>query len=165
MAHLELQEKSQGEADLKKSIKLLPTAPAMNALGNISLNQGDTVTAKKYFSAAAGSNSSAGKAASHSLVQLDLPDNPGKYLQLRFGRDKSDYLLVQITNRTAQDVKDINFIVQFRDSTKNVRQVQLQLPGRLGAQKSKTVATRIGPFDSLKQVRGEVIRARVVESP
>ncbi|RLB69816.1 MAG: peptidase M48 [Deltaproteobacteria bacterium] len=164
LAHLKLKEKSQGEADLKKSIEFLPTAPAMNALGNLSLDQGDTATAKKYFSAAAGSNSSAGKAASHSLVQLDLPDNPGKYLQMQLGRDRSGDLLVQITNRTGQVVEDIDFIVQFRDDKKNVRQVQLQFPGRLGARKSKTVSTGIGPFDSLKHVQGKVIRARVVDN-
>ena len=164
LAHLELKEKSQGEADLKKSIEFLPTAPAMNALGNLSLNQGNTATAKQYFAAAAVSNSSAGKAASHSLVQLDLPDNPGKYLQMQLGRDRSGDLLVQITNRTGQVVEDIDFIVQFRDDKKNVRQVQLQFPGRLGARKSKTVSTGIGPFDSLKHVQGKVVRARVVDN-
>jgi hypothetical protein len=136
----------------------------MNALGNLSLNQGDTATAKQYFAAAAGSNSSAGKAASRSLVQLDLPDNPDKYLQLRFGRDQNGYLLVQMTNRTDQTVKDIDFIVQFRDSKKDVRQVQLQFPGRLGGQKSKTVATGIGPFDSVKHIQGKVVRARIVKN-
>ena len=162
LAHLQLQEKPQGEADLKKSITFLPTAPALNALGNLALDRGDRETAKKYFAAAAGSNSSAGKAASHSLVQLDLPDNPSRYLQMRFGRDKSHYLLVQIANRTTAAVKDISFVVQFRDAQKRVRQVTLQFPGRLGAQKSKTVETGIGPLDSLKHVQGEVVRARIV---
>ncbi len=163
LARLKLHETAQGEADLKKSIKYLPTAPAMNALGNLSLNGGDVVMAKKYFSAAAGSNSNAGKAANRSLIRLDLPDNPHKYLQLKLGRDRSNYLLVQINNRTRQTVAGVRFIVQFKDVQGKVRTVQLQLSDRLAPQKSKTVATGIGPFADLKNVQGKVVRARVVE--
>ncbi len=163
LARLKLHETAQGEADLKKSIEFLPTAPAMNALGNLSLNGGDITTAKKYFSAAAGSNSAAGKAANNSLIRLDLPDNPHKYLQMRLGRDKSNYLLVQINNRTRQTVADVSFIVQFRDAQGTIRTTQLQLPGRLALQQSKTIATGIGPFGDLKNVQGKVVRARVIE--
>jgi len=163
LTRLKLHETAQGEADLKKSIKYLPTAPAMNALGNLSLNGGDVVTAKKYYSAAAGSNSNAGKAANSSLIRLDLPDNPHKYLQMRLGRDRSNYLLVQINNRTRQTVDDVSFIVQFRDAQGKVRSTQLQLPSRLAPQQSKTIATGIGPFADLKNVQGKVVRARVVK--
>ena len=90
LARLKLKETAQGEADLKKSIDLLPTAPAMNALGNLSLSGGDIVAAKQYFSTAAGSKSEAGKAANRSLIRLDLPDNPHKYLQVRLGRERSN---------------------------------------------------------------------------
>ncbi|MEA3361910.1 MAG: M48 family metalloprotease [Thermodesulfobacteriota bacterium] len=163
LAKLKVRNKIQAQADLKKSVTLLPTAPAMNALGNLSLNGGDVVMAKKYFSAAAGSNSNAGKAANRSLIRLDLPDNPHKYLQMKLGRDRSNYLLVQINNRTRQTVDDISFIVQFRDAQGKVRTVQLQLSNRLAPQQSKTVATGIGPFADLKNVQGKVVRALVVE--
>ncbi|MDX2496217.1 MAG: M48 family metalloprotease, partial [Desulfuromusa sp.] len=141
LAKLKVRNRIQAQADLKKSVTLLPTAPAMNALGNLSLNGGDVVTAKKYFSAAAGSNSNAGKAANRSLIRLDLPDNPHKYLQMKLGRDRSNYLLVQINNRTRQTVDDVSFIVQFRDAQGKVRTVQLQLSNRLAPQQSRTVAT------------------------
>ncbi|MEA3543930.1 MAG: M48 family metalloprotease [Thermodesulfobacteriota bacterium] len=163
LARLKLHETAQGEADLKKSIEFLPTAPAMNALGNLSLNGGDIVSAKKYFSAAAGSNSDAGKAANRSLIRLDLPDNPHKYLQLKLGRDRSNYLLVQINNRTRQTVAGVGFIVQFKDAQGKIRTVQSQLSGRLAPQQSKTISTGIGPFADLKNVQGKVVRARVVE--
>ena len=163
LARLKLRNTVQAQADLKRSIAFLPTAPAMNALGNLSLNGGDVVTAKKYFSAAASSKSSAGKAASRSLIRLDLPDNPHKYLQLRLGRDRSNYLLVQINNRTRQTVAGVGFVVQFRDAQGKVRTVQLQLPDRLAPQQSRTLVTGIGPFADLKNVQGKVIRARVVE--
>jgi len=163
LAKLKLGNRIQAQVDLKESVTLLPTAPAMNALGNLSLNRGDVVAAKEYFSAAAGSNSNAGKAANRSLIRLDLPDNPHKYLQMRLGRDRSNYLLVQINNRTRQTVDDVSFVVQFRDAQGKVRTVQLQLSNRLAPQQSKTVATGIGPFADLKNVQGKVVRARVVE--
>ena len=164
LARLKLKEMVQGEADLKKSLEFLPTAPAMNALGHLSLNGGDTATAKKYFSAAAGSNSAVGKAANRSLIRLDLPDNPQKYLQIKLGRDRSNYLLVQINNKTQQTVENIGYVVQFRDVKGKVRTTQMQLSGRLSPQQSRTLATGIGPLDSLKEVRGQVVRAQVVES-
>ncbi|WP_321369381.1 M48 family metalloprotease [uncultured Desulfuromusa sp.] len=163
LAHLQLHEKVQGEADLKKSVDLLPTAPAMNALGELSLDGGDITAAKNYFSAAAGSNSEAGKAANIAFVRLDLPDNPGKYLQLRLGRDHGNYLLVQIGNGTQQTVSHIGFVVQFKDAQGRVRNVQSQFPGRLQPGEKKVVATGIGPFTSLEQVRGQVVQARVVD--
>ncbi len=163
LARLKLHETAQGEADLKKSIEFLPTAPAMNALGHLSLNGGDIVSAKKYFSAAAGSNSAAGKAANNSLIRLDLPDNPHKYLQVRFGRNRSNYLLVQIKNQTGQAVDDVGFVVQFMDAQGKARKVQLQLADRLAPQQFKTLSTGIGPFVNLKNVQGRVVRARIVE--
>ncbi|NOQ41929.1 MAG: M48 family metalloprotease [Desulfuromusa sp.] len=163
LARLKLRNTVQAQADLKKSIAFLPTAPAMNALGNLSLNGGDVVTAKKYFSAAAGSNSNAGEAANRSLIRLDLPDNPHKYLQLKLGRDRSNYLLVQINNRTRETVADVGFVVQFKDTQGKIRTVRLQLSDRLAPQQSKTLATGIGPFADLKNVQGMVVRARVVE--
>ena len=163
LARLELGEKAQGEADLKKSIEFLPTAPAMNALGQLSLNRGDVPAAKSYFSAAAGSNSEAGKSANLAFTRLDLPDNPDKYLQLRFGLDRSNYLLVQINNRTQQTVGDVSFVVQFSDAQGKVRNVQLQLPGRLGPAESKTLSSGMGPFADLKKVRGQVVQAKVFE--
>ncbi|MCF6267073.1 MAG: M48 family metalloprotease [Desulfuromusa sp.] len=163
LARLKLGNTVQAQVDLKKSIAFLPTAPAMNALGNLSLSGGDVIAAKKYFSVAAGSNSNAGKEANRSLIRLDLPDNPHKYLRLRLGRDRSHYLLVQIENRTRQTVAGVSFIVQFIDAQGKVRTVQLQLSDRLAPQQSKTLATGIGPFADLKNVQGKVVRARVVE--
>ena len=163
LAKLELGETSQGESDLNQSVKLLPTAPAMNALGNLALNSGDRETAKKYFATAAGSNSIAGKAANTSLVKLDLPDNPGKYLQLRFGLDKDKYLIAQVTNRTSVPVTQIGYLVQFTDIKGNIEQVQLQLAGTLASKQAQTVSTGIGPLADLKTVQGEVVSGQVVD--
>ncbi len=163
LARLELKEISLGEADLNRSVKLLPTAPAMNALGNLALNSGDRVTAKKHFAVAAGSNSIAGKAANVSLIKLDLPDNPDKYLQLRFGLDKDNYLIVQVTNRTSLPVTQIGYVVQFADAKGNIRQVKLQLAGTLAPKQAQTVATGIGPLVDLKSIAGRIKHGQVVD--
>ena len=163
LARLKLHETVKGEADLKKSLEYLPTAPALNALGQQSLNKGDRELAKKYFAAAAGSKSEAGQAANRSLVRLDLPDHPHKYLQLRFGLDKSHYLLVQIRNTTDQAVDRVNYILQFHDVNGQVRQVKLQSSEALKAKEAKIFSTGIGPFNELKNIQGKVISARIAE--
>jgi len=164
LARLELNQTTTGQADLKKSISFLPTAPALNALGLLSLEQGDRSTAKKYFSAAAGSRSEAGQAANRSLIRLDLPDNPHKYLQLKLGRDKSNYLLVQINNKTNQIVDDVAFSISLVDADGKVRNVKMMLSKRLQAKGSKVVATGIGPLSNLKNIQGKVVQAKVVEN-
>ena len=164
MTRLKLGETTQAQSDFKHSVALLPTAPALNALGNLSLKQGDRATAMNYFSSAAGSKSAAGKAAKQSLIRLDLANNPHKYLRVRLGRDRSDYLLVQIANTTGQTVADIIYIIEFIDTRGNTRQVKMQLATPLGSQQATTISTGIGPFNSLKKVHGKVIQARVVEN-
>ncbi len=49
LARLQLDQTDRGRADLEKSIRYLPTAPALNALGILSLDQGDRTAAKTYF--------------------------------------------------------------------------------------------------------------------
>ena len=70
-------------------MELLPTANAYNGLGNIARSEGRFDEAKQYYAKAAGHQSPAGKAAFGSLVDLDLADNPGKYIKLRIGVDKT----------------------------------------------------------------------------
>jgi len=112
---------------------------------------------------AASSKSEAGQAASLALIRLDLPDNPHKYLQLELSRDRSNYLLAQITNRTEHSVEDVVFMIQFKDIHAKIREVQLQLPNQLGAHQKTIIATGIGPFTDLRKVQGKVIQARIVE--
>ncbi|MEA3465881.1 MAG: M48 family metalloprotease [Thermodesulfobacteriota bacterium] len=163
LARLKLGETTIAQNDFKRSVALLPTAPALNALGNLCLEQGERSAAMNYFASAASSKSEAGKAANRSLIRLDLADNPHKYLQVRLGRDRDDYLLVQIANTTGQTISDITFVIEFIDTRGNTRRVQTLLGTSLAPQQSTTVSTGIGPFTSLKQVRGQVTGARVIE--
>lgn len=166
LALQELGERDKAVADLEYSTKLLPTAPALNALGKSSLAQGDRVQAKQYFAAAAESRSSYGQEAAASLVRLDLPDNPQKYLKVRLGLDRRNYLLAEVVNDTPMTVTDVAVMFLVTDSRGRRRQVPLRVSGQIGPQQASRVATGIGPFANSEELRGvqvAVTEARIVE--
>ena len=166
LALRELGEQERAVADLEQSTKLLPTAPALNALGKASFAEGDRVKAKKYFAAAAESRSPSGQEALASLVRLDLPDNPQQYLKVRIGLDRRNYLLAQVVNSTNLAVTDVQVMIQVIDRTGLRRQISLRVPGRIGPQQAAQLATGIGPFADSQDLRGVqavVTRARIAE--
>ncbi|MFW2438261.1 MAG: M48 family metalloprotease [Arenicellales bacterium] len=130
---------SSAKQDLEKSIELLPTANAYNSLGNIAKRQGNYSQAKTYYAKAAGNDSSAGKAAYGSLVDLDLADNPGKYLSLRTGLDSNGRLKAEVANPTPKDVRDLVITVQFQDVSGRTRQFNRTFSGTLRAGSKEVV--------------------------
>lgn len=164
LARLQLNQTSAGRTDLERSLKLLPTAPALNALGQMALTTGERAKAKQYFSSAAGSNTTAGEAAKRSLIRLDLPDNPNKYLQLKFGLDKNGYLLVQVGNATTETIDQISLALRVVDAAGRNKTTQTMLPGYLAGNKTKVLSTGIGPLKNVKNVQGKIMQARVRES-
>jgi predicted Zn-dependent protease len=166
LAFQELGQQEKAVADLEYSTKLLPTAPALNALGKSSLAQGDREQAKQYFAAAAQSPSQPGQEAAASLVRLDLPDNPQQYLKVRLGLDRRNYLLAEVVNGTPLAVTNVEVVVQIVDSAGRRKQIPIQVPGRIESQKAVRVATGIGPFVNSKDLRGvqaAVTGARIIE--
>lgn len=163
LANLELNQTTLANSDLEKSIELLPTAPALNALGQMALSQGDSSTAKRYFTSAASSNSTAGKAASQSLIRLDLPDNPHKYIHVQMLKDQNDTLQLRVMNTTQMTVNKIRVVVQFTDKNRKNHQRQLQLRRSIVGKESVTLSTGIGPLSKLTQFRAQVTRAKIVE--
>ncbi len=163
LANLELNQTTLANSDLKKSLDLLPTAPALNALGQMALVQGDRSGAKSYFSAAAGSNSTAGKEANRALIQLDLPDNPHKYIHIKLRRDRFDTLQLQVINTTALTIEQTVIAIQFTDQNGKTRRVQQQLSRQLSGERSITITTGIGPLEELKNLRAQVIQTQIVK--
>jgi tetratricopeptide (TPR) repeat protein len=165
LALQELGQKERAVADLEHSAKLLPTAPALNALGRSSLAQGNREQAKRYFAAAAESNSSYGQEAAASLVRLDLPDNPQQYLKVRLGLDRRNYLLAEVVNETPLAVTNVEVLILVIDSSGRRRQIPLRVPGQIGPQQASRVATGIGPFASrdLRGVQAAVTGARLIK--
>jgi predicted Zn-dependent protease len=152
--------------DLEASVKLLPTATAYNALGNLSLAAGDSRQAKEYFMAAADSASPSGREALQSLVRLDLPDNPANYLATRVGLDRQAHVVVEVANKTPLTVGNIVFRVIYPDPMNMMHAVDQRLEGSIPAGRSVQINTGLQASAdpaSLRKIRVEVSSARVVE--
>jgi predicted Zn-dependent protease len=107
----------EAEVALSKSTSLLPTAPAHALLGILAESRGDINTAMKNYSAAAGSESSAGQFAAANLTRLDLPRNPGKYLMSGVQADARGNLYAVVENPTAETISNVQVRVVQLDVT------------------------------------------------
>ena len=158
-------ERNDGSArrDLETSVKLLPTGPAYYALGNIALRARQNDAARQYFEAAAGGEGPTGDAAMHSLMKLDLPANPEKYLRKQSALDSNGMLLVAIANPTKVSVTALTIAVQYHDASGQTRDFRHELRGTLAGGKQTQVATGLGPFQNSSQVRVAIVAARVAD--
>ena len=148
--------------DLEQSVKRLPTAPAMKALGDISQARGNHQEAKAFYRNAAGSKTPVGQEALASLVRLDLQDNPQNYLPVRFGLDSQKYLVAQVDNSTSETVTDVVVGIEFIDASGRRQQAQYKVSGQIGPGKKALVSTGIGPDPKISNVKGGVVKARLV---
>jgi predicted Zn-dependent protease len=162
IVHERLGRNTASKRRLERSLELLPTANAFNSLGNIAREEGRFVEAKQYFTKAAGHRSAAGKAAFGSLVDIDLADNPDKYIELRTGVDKAGQIIVLINNPTPRNITGLVIALQYPDAKGKLRQVQRQLKGQLqaGKQTQVNLGIRIDP-EQARQVRSKIVAARV----
>jgi predicted Zn-dependent protease len=69
---------ASAKRDLETSARLLPTGVAAYALGNIASRANDIASARKYYTAAAGSGGEVGKAAQQALAKLDAQQKPAQ---------------------------------------------------------------------------------------
>jgi predicted Zn-dependent protease len=150
-------------ADLETSVKLLPTGPAYYSLGNIALRAGQRDAAKQYYAAAAGAQGEVGEAATASLMRLELPENPGKYLRFQGALNQSGMLVVAIGNPTKVPVTALAIAVQYVDAAGRTRELRRELSGTLAAGQQQQVATGLGPFQNANQYKVTITSARVAE--
>lgn len=153
-------------SDLEKSIDLLPTATALNALGNMSLAQGDRQKAMKYYIDASTSNSEPGRQAARSLFRLDMPENPNRYLKTRIRLDQKRHVIVEIANSTSVHVRNVNVLIHYPDSQGKTKEITRKVQGIIAPGKATLVQSGIGPVgdqNALKYMRVSVIMAEVVE--
>jgi len=150
------------KTDLERSVSLLPTAPAMNALGKASLAEGNRAMALEYFSAAAGSDSPAGKEAAASMVRLDIGDHPERYLKLAADLDRQGYLVLEVVNGTPLPVRQIEVEIHYPDSRGQWHRLQGEISQEVPPGATARVATRLGPYSQKKDLRG--IQAKVVSA-
>jgi len=100
-------ENSRAKADLSQSVRLLPTASAYQALGQLAEEEGDLEAAKHYYAQAGQGQGAEGQAARLSLTRLELPEQPAKYIQARVGLDDSNRYVVLVRNSAGLAVRDV----------------------------------------------------------
>lgn len=163
LTSLELNDRQSARADLQASIELLPTAMAYHGLGVIAEGEGNLNQALEYYKGAAGSESDVGRQAYRSLLRLDLPRNPGQYLQLRSGLDNRGQLLVEIANPTPETIGNLVLAVRYADQNGRVQQVSRQLRGQIGPEQRGQFATGLGPFANAQQFEVALASAAIAQ--
>jgi predicted Zn-dependent protease len=160
LAYRQLRQWEDARAELESSVRLLPTADAVYALGTIAEQRGDRQAALEYYMQAAGADGPAGQAAAEATVRLDLPSNPGKYIQARGGIDNSGQLVVEVANPTRVPVTDVLVGIRYADSQGAVRELGRRI-NELPPGQAMRFATGLGPFSSPQQFEVGVTGARV----
>lgn len=166
LTRMELGDQDGARSDLKRSIDLLPTAIANNALGNISLNQGDRQSAMSYFKAASTSKSESGRQARRSWIKLDIPANPQDYIEVHAALDSNGYVTANVSNPTAISIGSIRLRVRYRDAGGRIHDIVRPVSGPISPGSAAYVPLGIGPFSDptvLNEISITVLEARVVE--
>ncbi len=161
----DLGKRQQAKQDLDRSIKLLPTADAFNSLGDIARQERHYSKAKEYYAKAAQDKSATGKRAFGSLVELDLGENPGKYLKVNLGVDKRGRTVAQVVNNTPKPVRNIVLSAQFKDGAGRNRSAEFTLRGTLQPGKAGNIDLGLNNLDknSLQSLRAGVIKAGIAK--
>ncbi len=155
----QLQLNIQAQSDLERSVGILPTADAYNSLGNLAQRAGRLNEAKAYY-VKVGSEGELGEKAYGALVDLDLKDNPAKYIEVRAGQDAQGRIVVQISNPTPRDIDRIVLILQARNAAGKVQKLRHNLKGTVTAGSQKIFD--LGLTGKLTQEQIKTLQAGIV---
>lgn len=167
VAQYRLKNRAQSEQYLKRSMELLPTAPAALYLGNMARDGGDVEGALKLYQSASSSQGSLGQEAAREAVLIDLPRNPGNYVAtaMRAGADGRPVLLLQ--NRAPVALVSIQVTpVQVNAAGQIVQQGRaITIAGPLAAGQQVSVDPGIAALtpEQLAGLRARVDAARVAQ--
>ncbi len=143
--------KSEAEKELNRSNALLPTATSHFLLGQLAEGRGDVSMAMQNYQLASASNSSVGKESAQSMLRLDVPLNPSKYLRTGVQLDNYGNLYAVVQNPTSVGLVQVKFRVQRLDPANGqpVEQTQvIALPGELVAQQQRVIRSGIRLTDA-----------------
>ena len=144
------------------SVSLLPTANAYLGLGQVAEERGDRDAALTQYRRAAEASGETGEAAQDAMVRLDLPTNPGQYIQSRTSLDSAGSLLVEIANPTRYAVADLVMLIRYADPQGRVQQIRRVLSNPLPANGVQRIPTRLGPFGPNQPHEVTLESARIV---
>lgn len=166
-ARYEQRKFAPARTDLERSLELLPTAQANYLLGNMDKSAGNMESALKHYQAAAGSDSPVGQQAEKELVLIDLPSNPGKYIQTTAVLGKNGKVGAAVRNNSPVTVRNIKLKVEYIDASGKYREYQLSIDQKLVTGEQTAVATNIDNItdanELARRVRVTVVAAKVVE--
>ncbi len=147
------------EADLTRSLALLPSAAAYAELGRLAEAAGDHDRAVRYYLTAGQSGSATGQAARTRALTLDLPRRPERYLEAQLSRDAAARLILQVSNPTPVDLADVTVAVETVGQDGARRAYRRTLPA-LDAGSSRLVLVTEGAAEVL-DARAVPVAARV----
>ena len=151
---------NQAKSRLNRSLELLPTAQAYNALGNIAERQGNTDEAREYFAAASQDPSASGQAALNSLIKIDVARNPGAFIGVRYGRNEASAIQIEVANRAPRAFKNVVLSIRYIDQQGNARSGRRQI-NLFGASETKLINT--GLVSPQGEVQISVASATLIE--
>ena len=153
--------------DLEHSLELLPTAHANYLLGNLDKRAGNMQSAIEHYQAAAQSGSEVSKQAQTELVLLEMPSNPGKYIQSKAAIAQDGYVNAAVRNNSPVTVNGIRVKVEYIKPDGQLREFSMNVRKTLGPGEWTALPTKIRDITDAKslarRVRVTVISARVVE--
>jgi len=166
-ARYELGKMRPARTDLEYSLELLPTAHANFLLGNMDKRAGNMDSALKYYQAAAGSDSEISKQAAKELVIIDLPRNPGKYIQTVAVLEKNGRVSAAVRNNSPVTVRNITLKVEYIDDNGKLREFSRKIDQRLKPGEQGSVGTGIRDIadnnELIRRVRVTVMAAKIQE--
>ena len=140
----DLGELSAAKRNLNRSVELMPTATAYNALGSIAEDEGNLPQAKEYFAAASNDPGSAGQAALTSLIKLNVAEQPGAYIDAAIGLASNGEWIVALRNNAPRRFSNLELELVYLDTNGRVQRRQLSVSGTLAAQSTQRVSTGLG---------------------
>lgn len=163
LARKELGQVDAAVVDLESSVALLPTAPAHYALGDIARARGNFPEAIRQFKVVAKSGGEYGQAATGELVRLELPSNPGAYINRGCSADGNGNLIVSVRNETSVPVTGVQVVVRFSDAVGRQQQTRFNIGGQIPPGTVASVNTGLGPFTAGSGCPAQVVAARIAE--
>jgi len=163
MVRKELGQRDAAVADLERSLKLLPTAPAHLALGDLARQRGDMPGAIEHYRVAATSGGELGQKAAGRLARLELPSNPSAYIASACSEDRYGNLVVSIRNDSPLDVYGVEVAMSYVDDDGRQRERRLDFGERLSPGKVASANTGMKFYGAVSSCPVRVVAARVDE--
>ena len=166
LTYEKLNQHSNAKRDLKKSITLLPTAPAYHSLGSIAEKENDLKAAKEYYGKAAGSKSEAGEKSAMAYTRLDLPGNPNKYFSYQGTTDRAGNVVISVKNRSLLTARNLDLNLKlYSESGALVFQKNYQITKQIasGAQVNLSTGVPASKLGKSGKIKVEFTRAEIVK--